>query len=382
MLCGPLSYFDRQAGGVGAFMTVVDSVALHGKMWCTEDDVRTHLASNRQPGRPPLRSPEETRAVHQRQFAHMLPRRMTCWYMDLHGDGWLLDEGIWRDLAKLRAIYDSAVGKPSIFQPEIAIVADEKSQYHLTQKPGPITDPLMYTMRRSLYRIGAPCGYYLLGDLAAGRIPRKKLYIFLNCFAMTAAERKAIAQQCRGAACLFFYGNGFIGETAAAGNMDELLGAPVTLSMDAVSGIVRMSSGDFEGVSEFGAKIDLAPVFYPDPKRVEVLGAYGNGRPAFWKTQGSYTSYYAGALSAPPELFRAIAKRAGVHIYTAGNDVLDGDSGFLAIHASSPGEKRLQLRAPANVIDAESSRLVGKAISTWTVPMEMGQTRMYSLEKA
>jgi hypothetical protein len=34
------------------------------------------------------------------------------------------------------------------------------------------------------------------------------------------------------------------------------------------------------------------------------------------------------------------------------------------------------------VIDAESGRLVGKAISTWTVPMEMGQTRMYSLEKA
>ena len=54
-----------------------------------------------------------------------------------------------------------------------------------------------------------------------------------------------------------------------------------------------------------------------DSKLVEVLGTYGNDRPAFWKTKGAYTSYYAGALSAPPDLFRAIAKAAGVHIYTA-----------------------------------------------------------------
>jgi hypothetical protein len=239
----------------------------------------------------------------------------------------------------------------------------------------------MYTMRRSLYRIGAPCGYYLLGDLASGRIPRKKLYIFLNCFAMTSAERKAIVEQCRGAACVFFYGNGLIDETADARHMEALLGAPVSLSMDAVPGLVRLGPA-FEGVREIGTATELSPVFCADPKRVEVLGTYANGRPGFWKTKGAYTSYYAGALSAPPDLFRAIAKAAGVHIYTAGNDVLDGDSGFLAIHASSAGEKRLQLPAPANVFDVEAERLVGKAISTWTVRMELGQTRMYSLQPA
>lgn len=68
-----------------------------------------------------------------------------------------------------------------------------------------------------------------------------------------------------------------------------------------------------------------------------------------------------------------------MHIYSSGNDVLDGDSRLPRHSRQQPGEKRLQIPAPANVIDAETGRPVGKAITNWTVRMETGQTRMFIL---
>ena len=41
----PISYGDRQPGGSGPFMTAVDSMALHGKLWFNEDDTRTQLSA-------------------------------------------------------------------------------------------------------------------------------------------------------------------------------------------------------------------------------------------------------------------------------------------------------------------------------------------------
>src|SRR5262249_19626623 len=45
VLCAPVSYLDREAGGSGPFMGPVDSVQLHGKLWITEDDTRTYLSA-------------------------------------------------------------------------------------------------------------------------------------------------------------------------------------------------------------------------------------------------------------------------------------------------------------------------------------------------
>ena len=45
VLCSPVSYLDRAAGGGGYFMAPVDSVHLHGKLWLVEDDTRTHLSA-------------------------------------------------------------------------------------------------------------------------------------------------------------------------------------------------------------------------------------------------------------------------------------------------------------------------------------------------
>lgn len=377
VICGPLSYDDRAVGGIGGFMPAVDSLGLRGKLWCTEDDTRTHLAPRLPAGQSPLANPEETRAVHLRNFSHLLPRRATCWWMDLGGEGWLCDKNIWHDLARLRVIYDRALEQPPSFSPEIAVIVDEKSNYHLTQKQGSITDSLMYTMRRSLYRIGAPSGYYLLADLSAGRVAGRKLYIFLNCFAMTPAERAAIVSQCLGVTCVFFYGNGFLADTADITHMSALLGTQVTVSMDTVAARIQLSS-PIGGVRAFGADAPLAPVFLADPNRVEVLGTYMGGLPAMWKSAGEYNSIYIGALTAPPDVLRALARDASVHLYVESNDVVEVDGRFLVIHASTSGRKQLRLPGPRDVTDAWNGHIIGTGISEWQVDMVRGETRLYS----
>jgi len=86
ILCSPISYFDRGSGGIGAFMSPVDSVQLHGKLWLNEDDTRTHLSSP-DAGYGRVDTPQQTRWVHQRNFANIFVRRAACWWMDLPGLG-------------------------------------------------------------------------------------------------------------------------------------------------------------------------------------------------------------------------------------------------------------------------------------------------------
>lgn len=386
IISAPLSYMDRAAGGIGGFMTAVDSAALHGKLWCNEDDTRTHRAPHTQPHRPPLKTPAETRGAHQRQFAQMFPRRTTCWYMDLVAEGWLADAGIWRDIGRLKRFYDTVLGKPSHYAPEIAVIADEKSNFALTQKPRPITEGLLFGIRKSLYRIGAPCGFYLLEDFERGLVPPAKLYVFLNCFRLSPAERRAIASQCAGKTAVFFYANGLIDETVDPENMEELLGAPLAMSMRGVPGQVRVERHALtQGVPDFGSPTLLSPVITLDGRNAThpapaILARYRDDTPAAWITGGPYQAVYIGALTAPAPLLRNVARAAGVHIYCETNDVVSADRAFFGIHASSSGAKEICLPAPATVRDALSGAIVARGTRTWSVEMQTGETRLYAID--
>ena len=394
VICAPMSYSgglrgyeSRMPGGIGAFMTTVDSVALHGKLWYNEDDTRTHLSI--EANRKPLASLEETRNVHRRNFAHLFVRGMSCWWMDLHGQAaWLDDDGIWQNLGALAKYYGASFAEGARFAPEIAVIADEKSCYALTQGRQPVARHLMFGIRDPLYRIGAPSGYYLLEDLVAGRVPPKKLYVFVNCFALTEADRAGIAKQCAGKTCVFMYANGLIDETVAAQNMEKLLGVPLVLSREKISGQCQPVAHPLtKDVSLFGVD-ELTPVITLDGRRdaadkTEILANYAvNGQPAAWKHTDQFTAIYIGALAVPVALLRNIAIDAGVHVYSDGNDVIEANEHFFAIHAGDTGEKVIHLPRPARVREALSGVAVGDGIMKWSVPIKKGDTRLYSIDYA
>lgn len=388
----PISYGDRGAGGIGAFMVPVDSLGLHHKLWLNEDDHRTHIYNKKREDEARdhfiyggSNTPEETYWVHQRNFAHIFPRRIGCWWFDLFASGWLDEEGIWRNLGKLKRIYDFYLlnTKPS-FKPEIAVIVDEKSCFYLTQAYPPITAPLLYNIRQSLYRLGAEVGFYLLDDLTAGRVPKSKLYIFLNCFALTDKERMAIRRYCRGSTCVFFYANGLIKEPYLdVRNMGELLGVKMGMEKGGIKGKVEIVPGKplTQSVGDFGVDNQLSPIFYPQ-EEVEVLGRYKeNGLPAVWARWGEpYNRIYIGTLIAPTPFLRNIAKRAGVHIYSEVDDVVEADDGFLGISAREEGERIIKLEKRARVEDALTGEVLGENIDQFKLKMKKGETRLFFLK--
>lgn len=386
----PISYGDRGAGGIGAFMTAIDSLPLHDKLWLNEDDHRTHIYNKEREDEVKdhftyggSNSLEETYWVHQRNFAHIFPRRMGCWWFDLFASGWLDDEGIWENLGKLKKIYDAYLTFKPSFMPEIAVIVDEKSNFYLRQAYPPINAPLLYNIRQSLYRLGAPVGFYYLEDLAKGLVPKAKLYIFLNCFALTDEERSAIKRHCRNSTCVFFYANGLIKDpTLDVKNMEELLGVKLRMEEGNIKGQVQVLSNTplTKNVADFGVDNQLSPIFYPQDK-VEVLGVYKeNGLPAVWtKKDSRYNIIYIGTLIAPSSLLRNIAKQAGVHIYSEMDDVVEADAGFLCVSAREEGERLIKLRKKATIEDALSREILGKDVAQFKLRMRKGETRLFFL---
>ena len=402
VLSAPISYADRGPGGIGAFMAPVDSVALRGKLWVNEDDTRTFRtgaggAEYRRSLQVALMSygqgaasAEQTAAMHERNFAHILARGAGCWWMDLLGEGWLEDAPTWKHLGRLRQVYDSVVDNPIPYHSEIAVIVDERSCFYLSQNASSLTRALLRDMRGALYRIGAPCGFYLLDDLVAGRVPDAKMTVLLNCFAMTKTQREAIRRYCKEDVCVFFYANGFIGERADVRNMEELLGTPVQMSAKKTNPRVQVTQTDAltEGVEDFGSGGGLSPVFVLDEERVDsaagirVLGRYADGRPAVWVRRSEpYSSIYVGAPGVPARFLRNVAKEAGVHLYTQSDDVVAAGNGFVAIHASTAGKKRLSLRDKCTPRDAPSGDVAGHATDLLEFAMRKGETRVFTIRE-
>ena len=129
VLVSPISYVtfdDRMAGGPAGFMTAVDSVALHGKMWMNEDDLRTWIIDPDK-GLPPWlgesgfgprsASFAETRALLLRNYAAILVHRAGTWWMDLIGAGAFNDIGLWQALEEVLPLYEELLADPRPYRP-------------------------------------------------------------------------------------------------------------------------------------------------------------------------------------------------------------------------------------------------------------------------
>ncbi len=383
IFCSPISYGDRQFGGAARFMAPVESVAAHGKQWFNEDDTRTQLAPEDGFGKVDTR--EHSQWVHQRNFAHIFPRRMGCWYMDLGGTGWMNDKGLWDNIAPLRKLYEDNLGKPCTFKPEIAVITDERSALH-TRLGSVLPTPLISEMRSVANRIGAPVGYWLMDDLLAGKVPPQKMYILEDAWVLDRAQRQKLVDILRKqkATAVWFYAPGYVDPDSGPAGADALaqltgmrltdMAAPQPDKMTAVAG-----SAWAAGVpASYGSGVEgLRPQLAVEADAgVDAIATWPGGETAVAASRGAgYRAVFVGGLSVPPDLLRSIAERAGAHIYCDTNDMIDGDEHFLAISATSAGDKVVRLRKRARVTDA----LTGAVITTGSevrMKLEIGEVRL------
>ncbi|MBV9470636.1 MAG: beta-galactosidase, partial [Abitibacteriaceae bacterium] len=205
VLCSPISYFDRGLDGGAPSMTAAESVALAGKMWLNEDDTATYLSSGDAPGwTEKVTTLADTNAELVRNVGQEAIRNFGTWWMDLGSSGWFNDPGMWDALARLKALDEPLLQQPTPYHPEVAAVLDLRSMCHVAEGGEIVTRPAVYEARKPLGRTGAPYGQYLLDDVIARRV-QSKLYVFLNAWCLSAAQRAGILQATRGSTRIWCY---------------------------------------------------------------------------------------------------------------------------------------------------------------------------------
>ncbi len=377
VLCSPVSYLDRKAGGGGYFMAPVDSVNLHGKLWLIEDDTRTHLAK----ADNDAKDARETEGVLARNFAHILTRGDAVWWMDLMGEGWFNDQDLWHRLSKLRETYESSMGGFRQYNAEITVIVDEQSCLDLHPSPE-VAGQLIAGFRIQWYRMGAPAGLYLLDDLVAGKVPPAKMYILVDTFRIDDRQLSAIRKQAgrNSATIVWMYAPGIVrnGLLDLSG-VSDVTGIKLKKS-DSGDGNITVEGS---GATFSASHAHLAPTFAVDDPAARALARYADGGAVAVasKRVGGCTSVYCGTLQVPSSLLREIARQAGVHIYCDTDDVVMAGNGFVAISASTAGRKTLRMLGICHAVDCASGQDLGTA-SEFSFDMQKGDTRILRVEPA
>lgn len=384
VLCSPISYFDRGLGGGAPAMTAAESVALAGKLWLNEDDTHTYLAGGTPPGsQDHVATLAETNRELVRNTAQEAMRNFGTWWMDLGATGWFNDPGMWEQMRRLGALDEPLMKNPTPYRPEVAAVLDEASMLRVAAGGTALTRPGIYEARAPLGRMGAPYGQYLLDDVADGRV-RAKLYVFLNAWRLSAAQREELLRATRGAVCIWCYAPGYFddrGTSVAA--MRRLTGFELAPAAPGRAWATPTAAGLRLGLSQaWGIQSPLRPLFAaaaPGTAVIsgEVLATWpdGSAAVALRRTEGGGASIFAGAPGLMPELLRLAARAAGVHLFTQTDCNVYANGPYLVLHAAQAGPVVVDTGRPEEVRDLMTGEALGRGPKI-TLTMQRGETRV------
>ncbi|HLK59206.1 MAG TPA: hypothetical protein VKU00_21780, partial [Chthonomonadaceae bacterium] len=394
LVCGPPSYRDRKSGGGASIPAPVESFPLHGKLWLSEDDTKTYLAPAQQDPEdfnPRLGDRFSTEQAQHRAQGRALAHTTGIGFMDLWGEGWLDEEGLWERLGAFTARYRAFMQhRMRARVPEVVALVDEKSLLHI-QRGEAFFRKLTNGLRDTLQRAGVSYGTYLQSDLLAPDFPTEaKLYLFLTPYRLSPEHRIAIREklQGEGRTLAWLYAPGSCEERPSVGGALE----------EAATHIVGMSLRPQEWNSEVGSRIiephhvvterlsgreigtreRLNPSFYVDDEEATTLAEYqGSGLPSIAvKNCGDWKSVFIGEPTLPLELLRGICRYAGAHVWASqGDDVMEIGGGWVTVHANREGQRTLRLPDALTVYDLSEGRVVGDALREHRFFLRNGMTR-------
>ena len=421
-IAGPYTYDNRGVGGGNNAQTLPAAIALHGKLYFNEVDTETHLQQRQWRWGGSLDNPrnfEETRGLLLRDFAYAFTNNFGMWYMELLG-GMYTDPQITGLLAQVRKVdqrYLAAAKQPAA---DIAVILDEDSDRYFAD--GDIFLPALLSVQKQwqLNYIGAPYDCHLFRDIQNPAMRDYKLYVFLNTFKVSPAERAATQERLKRnhATAVWVYAPGYIDRRLSVENIRALTG--IRVAEDSSPGELRVEVTSYDhpytrslspsfvygtdvNVAEIKRYFDhrlylkdptdptlktdvpgfhIQPRFYGDDAEATVLGRLdGLNRPGLLvKTMPGWTSVYSSAPILPAALLRNIARAAGCHIYSDVGDVVYANRNFVALYAPGGGSRTLHLPSAARVIDLFSGRVLSPGTAQLPLEMEPNTTRILGLD--
>jgi beta-galactosidase len=378
-LTAPSSYGARELGtGYNGFMTALESVRLHGKLWFDENDYRTFLTpENSGYGRTDTR--DETIAVQERELAQVIGQGSGMWWFDMVS-GWFDDPELMAAIARHNAIAGKALAWDRESVAEVAVVLDEASTpfIHTRQNVG---RALVTLQQVELGHMGAPFDTILLSDL--GRARPYRLYIFSNAWNVTDERRAVIDRVVKtgGRTALWLYAPGYAGADGGLERMRALTGLtfrarPPTGSPVTVETVAATDGGLPAGIA--WSLDELNPVACVDDPQAVVLGRIREtGEPGLaLRRFAEWNSLHAAAGPAPAVVLRALARQAGVHIYCERDASLYVNRSFLALHSREAGSYTVRLPTPESRVDLLTGQDEGHG-QLWSDTYPAATTRLW-----
>ena len=383
-LTSPTSYAFRQLGGEGTahFMSLFDTVKLHGRLWFNENDVRTSLSGGQvgEWGRPA--NLEGDLLQQDKELAVALVNGAAQWWFDVGGNRYHHPRLMGRigELAKSATAVQALDRSPV---DEVALVVDERSLNYLGVGH-PLGTWLLLGQLPALQRIGAPVGHYLVSDLP--RLQQRKVFFFMTSFAPTAEDRRAIEALKRdGHVLVFFFAPGLYrdGQLDESGPRD-LTGLDLKRSAAPTPLRITFRPGHplTDQLPETGYGVDdrVLPACYADDPSATVLGTLPDGRAGLaLKQHDGWTAVYSAAPRMPTSLLRRIAALGQVHFYTAPGDVVWATQDLLGVSVHHAGPRTLNLPRAASVTDLYTGASLGNNLRTFRTDFGDHATRVFTL---
>ena len=318
MLFAPASYGNsREQGGVSSYQYTVDSIALHDKLYLHEIDHRTHLSDY------PIENgymlgciydnDEETINVLRRELCATAVKDGALWWFDFMG-GYYASPKMEAELSHQMKILEKLYEKPHKSVSEIAVFVDPMSFLHMKDCSYLPLD-CVRANRDTLHECGAPYDYFNLNDIDKINHEQYKLYVFLNALDMKSEVKEFIADNLQNKTKVWLYAPNYF-----SGKPEEVSGIKIKEISETTSKVT------YNG-KEFGFTEPTAPMFEVDEPESEAIACYTDGKVACAQKGNQI---YIATGNVPSELWRDIAKKAGVHLYTENPGALYVDSRFIA----------------------------------------------------
>ena len=205
-----------------------------------------------------------------------------------------------------------------------------------------------------------------------------KLQIFLSAWSLTPARRTALGRQRpRGAVRVWCYAPGYLyPDRADIAGIKEVTGFEAKAASVAMAEARPTETGKRLGLAApWGPKHPIRPLFSVEASADETLATYGDGTPAVAvRRSETGVDVFVGVPQLTPELVRALAKLAGVHLFTEAKATVWAAEGYLSLQAHETGPLVLNTGRQGKVFDGLNGKVLGDGPEV-TLTLKKGEVR-------
>jgi len=409
-ICAPPSYYERQlASGAECYRRPFLPGMLHNKLWFHDNDLASFLFERimRRVGVPeetikhyatqiyPTPTAQESIWLYQRAAGFVLCEGIYESFFDLHG-GYFDHPQLRNALIDTANAIDFGKTQNRASAAEILIIADEASlayggflsDWPKSHSPWRINQTLM-SHQPPFIKCGAPFDSGLLSDLDVIPFDQYKMVVFLNTFHISTADRLKIDQKIKNTdrVIIWCYAPGFFNANwMSPEQMQQLTGIRISAGYETLIEPRQILNGEgtdwLKGageptdVKEFGMEGKICKLFYVQDSEAQPLATLkGTDKVTMaCKKMDGWTSVYTLNPVLTPEIIRALAKQAGVHIFSRSNDTLYANKSYVTINAASAGSKIIKLPYKADVYNAIDQRLLYRDVQDVELSLMQGET--------